>query len=239
MVVQVRRGRVDDRRGIAVAWPGLTIRALAITVGVALLVGGTTKILAAVFGGADEHFVVGLNGVTSVLFGVLALAWPDVTVLALAVLSGVATVVFGFGQIAVGLRLRDAEGGDPWAEGRRWPRTLRVVGAAVVFTLALGGMAISVAIDRAGPSSPGEFYTAPSPLTQGPPGTIIRSEVIDGYQRGATTYRVLSKSTGYDGEPTAVSGLILVPDDEPPEAGRRVVAYTHGTVGVASNCGPA
>ena len=49
---------------------------------------------------------------------------------------------------------------------------------------------------------------------------------------------MLYTSTGYDGEPTAVSGVILVPDGEPPEGGRKIVAYTHGTVGVASNCAP-
>jgi pimeloyl-ACP methyl ester carboxylesterase len=49
---------------------------------------------------------------------------------------------------------------------------------------------------------------------------------------------VLYTSTGYDGNPTAVSGLIVVPDGTPPAGGRKVVAYTHGTVGVASNCAP-
>jgi hypothetical protein len=82
------------------------------------------------------------------------------------------------------------------------------------------------------------FYTAPSPLPEGPPGTIIRSEVIDDFYPGATAYRVLYKSTGYDGAPTAVSGIIVVPDGPAPAAGRKVIAWTHGTVGVASACSP-
>jgi acetyl esterase/lipase len=93
-------------------------------------------------------------------------------------------------------------------------------------------------VETSRPDEPGEFYTAPSPLPDGPPGTIIRSEVIDGFVPGAATYRVLYTSTGYDGEPTAVSGLILVPDRAPPDGGREVVAYTHGKTGVASNCAP-
>jgi acetyl esterase/lipase len=101
---------------------------------------------------------------------------------------------------------------------------------------AIAGWLIFVESSR--PDEAGEFYTAPSPLPHGPAGTIIRSEVIDDYVAGATTYRVLYTSTGYDGEPTAVSGLILVPDGTPPDGGRRVVAYTHGTIGVASNCAP-
>lgn len=85
---------------------------------------------------------------------------------------------------------------------------------------------------RRAPSRPAgcapAFYTAPSPLPAGPPGTIIRSEVIDDFYAGATVYRVLYMSTGYDGEPTAVSGIIVVPDGPAPADGRKVVAWTHG-----------
>ena len=56
--------------------------------------------------------ILGLSGVTNVVVGVLALAWPGVTVLVLAVLFGVRTVVSGFGQIALGLRLRGAPPGE-------------------------------------------------------------------------------------------------------------------------------
>ena len=99
-------------------------------------------------------------------------------------------------------------------------------------------LAFVVFAESVHPDEPGDFYAAPSPLPDGPPGTIIRSEVIDGFHPGATAYRVLYTSTGYDGRPAAVSGLIVVPDGEPPARGRRVIAYTHGTVGVASRCGP-
>ena len=222
---------------LAVAWPGLTIRALAITVGIALVVGGAIKLLSALFSGGDERLIHGLGGLTTVVAGILALSWPDASVLVLAVLFGVGTAVFGFGQIAVGLKLRGGAD-EPWESRRRWPRPLRLIGAVVAFVLALGGMAISVAIDRAGPADPGAFYAAPSPLPAGPPGTIVRSEVVDGFYEGATTYRVLYTSTGYDGRPTAVSGLVVVPDGAAPASGRKVIAFTHGTTGVASNCAP-
>ena len=107
-----------------------------------------------------------------------------------------------------------------------------------MLALALGGLAISVAVHRAAPGEPGPFYSAPSPLPDGEPGTIIRTEVIDGFHEGATTYRVLYKSTGYTGTPTAVSGIIVVPDGAAPPDGRKVIAFTHGTVGVATNCSP-
>jgi len=99
-------------------------------------------------------------------------------------------------------------------------------------------LAFVVFVSNTQPAQPGAFYTAPSPLPHGSPGTIIRSEVIDGFHPGATAYRVLYRSTGYDGRPTGVSGVVVVPDGTPPAGGRRVLAYTHGTIGVESNCAP-
>jgi pimeloyl-ACP methyl ester carboxylesterase len=49
---------------------------------------------------------------------------------------------------------------------------------------------------------------------------------------------VLYLSKGYDGRPAAVSGLLFAPTRKPPAGGRDVVAFTHGTVGVASKCTP-
>jgi pimeloyl-ACP methyl ester carboxylesterase len=118
---------------------------------------------------------------------------------------------------------------------RRWPLIVAVVVIAVLVAT-IAGWEICVRSSR--PPEPGPFYAVPSPLPEGPPGTLIRSEVIDEFMRGATAHRVLYKSTGFDGEPTAVSGIIVVPDGAPAAEGRKVIAYTHGTVGVASNCAP-
>jgi pimeloyl-ACP methyl ester carboxylesterase len=122
--------------------------------------------------------------------------------------------------------------------GRRVAQWILIgIGLLVALAVALV-LALVVFANSSGPGKPGKFYAAPSPLPAGPAGTIIRSEVIDSFHSGATAYRVLYKSTGYDGKPTAVSGLIVVPDGGLPSGGRKVIAYTHGTVGVASNCAP-
>ncbi len=221
----------------AAAWSGVTLHALAALVGVGLILGGVAKTSLAVSCQGDECLVHALTGVTSVIVGVLALSWAGVTVLVVAVLFGVRTVLFGFGQIVLALRLRTSSPGELPAP-TRWPRWLRLLGTAAGLLLAGAGAAISVAIDRAAPPAPGAFYAAPSPLPTGPTGAIIRSEVVHGFVAGATAYRVLYKSTGYDGKPTAVSGLIIVPHGAAPAGGRRVIAYTHGTVGVAPTCAP-
>ncbi len=217
----------------AAAWPGITIRWLAVVVGISLILGGALELRVSLFGRGDERFVTGMSGAANVVLGLLALAWPGVTALVVAILLGVRTFLYGVGQVMLALRLRRGN-----AESARWPRTARLVGTSAVLLVALAAAAVSAAIDRAAPGAPGAFYTAPEPLPAGPPGTLIRSEVIDGFHAGATTYRVLYKSTSYDGKPTAVSGFVVVPDGPAPAQGRKILAYTHGTVGVAPNCAP-
>ena len=113
----------------------------------------------------------------------------------------------------------------------RWVVAL-LLGAAC---LALGGLLL---LGSSGSPRPGPFYAAPYPLPKGPPGTLIRRELIPDFYPGAKTYRVLYKSTGVDGRPAAVSGLVVVPEGPTPAHGRRVIAFTHGMVGVARSCAP-
>jgi pimeloyl-ACP methyl ester carboxylesterase len=82
------------------------------------------------------------------------------------------------------------------------------------------------------------FYEAPKSLLPGQPGTLVRQEPIDGAPLGASAYRVLYRSTGLKGEPIFVSGVVVVPQGEPPAGGRPIVAWAHPTSGIASRCAP-
>src|ERR1700722_13797567 len=82
------------------------------------------------------------------------------------------------------------------------------------------------------------FYRAPPSMIAGQPGTLIRQELMDGAPLGATTYRVLYRSTGLDDQPILVSGVVIVPPGEPPPGGRPIVAWAHPTSGVVSRCAP-
>src|SRR5690606_16342465 len=70
-------------------WPDLSTDALADVVGIALVVGGLWDLALGLPAAAGQRTVAVAGGLTTLLFGVLALAWPDVTVL-------VVSVVFGF-----------------------------------------------------------------------------------------------------------------------------------------------
>src|SRR6201986_2461869 len=82
------------------------------------------------------------------------------------------------------------------------------------------------------------FYNAPRSSLAGQPGTIVRQERIDGAPLGAAAYRTLYRSTGLKGEPIFVSGVIIVPQGEPPAGGRPIVAWAHPTSGVTPRCAP-
>jgi len=49
---------------------------------------------------------------------------------------------------------------------------------------------------------------------------------------------VVYGSTGLDGEPVAVSGLVLAPAEPPEGSGYPVLAWAHGTTGIADQCAP-
>jgi acetyl esterase/lipase len=96
--------------------------------------------------------------------------------------------------------------------------------------------AFASAIGNANAQTP--FYLAPAQEVAGPPGTLIRSEPMAFAPAGAKAYRVLYRSTDTNGEPIAVSGVIVVPPGPAPAGGRPIVAWAHPTTGVVSHCAP-
>jgi len=94
-----------------------------------------------------------------------------------------------------------------------------------------------------------DLYHPPSPLPGSAPGDLIAAEAIEpppGAPAGARAWRVLYRSTGVDGSPVGVTGIVVAPPDSaPPDtaapgpaAGRPVVTWAHGTTGVADVCAP-
>ena len=84
------------------------------------------------------------------------------------------------------------------------------------------------------------FYEPPHPLAAAPPGTLIRSEPFAGYDlpKGASAVRILYHSIALNGRDVAASGVVLIPAGVPPQGGWPVIAWAHGTSGVARMCAP-
>ena len=87
------------------------------------------------------------------------------------------------------------------------------------------------------PPAPGAFYGAPDRALGGP-GRLIRSDAMKGSPPGSSAWRILYASTGLDGEPIEVSGVVIASDLPAPTGGRHVVAWAHPTTGVDDRCAP-
>ena len=93
---------------IALAWPGITLYVLAILVGASLIAWGIYRIYLSFTDPVIRPRAVTLiEGIALAALGVLALAWPNVSILALATLVGIFFIVFGAFSFVGGLHLLD------------------------------------------------------------------------------------------------------------------------------------
>lgn len=82
-----------------------------------------------------------------------------------------------------------------------------------------------------------DLYDPPADLQAGPAGSLAWYEELAPLGR-ARAWRTLTRSTGADGEPTWVTGMVFRPGADAPEGGFPVVVWAHGTAGVADACAP-
>jgi uncharacterized membrane protein HdeD (DUF308 family) len=102
----VLRGVVAILFGVvAIAWPEITVLALALLWGVYMLLDGISSIAMAMGQGSDRMYMI-LLGVLGIASGALALVWPEITVIVLLVLIAAWAIVAGVVQIAAAIRLR-------------------------------------------------------------------------------------------------------------------------------------
>jgi alpha-beta hydrolase superfamily lysophospholipase len=85
------------------------------------------------------------------------------------------------------------------------------------------------------------FYTPPSPLPRGAPGSVIRTEKVvgvPGVPAGATVWRILFHSRSIYDADIAESGYVVVPGGKAPSQGYPILSWAHGTTGFAGICAP-
>lgn len=82
-----------------------------------------------------------------------------------------------------------------------------------------------------------DFYQAPKPLPSGLPGSLIRTMPVDA-PAGQAGLRIMYHSTDDAGHDRPVTGLVYWPTDPAPAGGWPVLAWDHGTTGLAAKCAP-
>ena len=85
------------------------------------------------------------------------------------------------------------------------------------------------------------FYLPPAGWQDHSPGSLLRSERINGVPAGGIGWRILYVTQRADGARALSSGMVFAPGrGEPPipAGGRPVVAWAHPTVGMGASCAP-
>lgn len=82
------------------------------------------------------------------------------------------------------------------------------------------------------------FYNTPSSIPSNASGTVLRFETMNAPFPESQAWRVLYTSTGINGEPIAVSGMLFAPTGPIPPGGRPVVSWAHPTTGIDDQCAP-
>jgi pimeloyl-ACP methyl ester carboxylesterase len=95
---------------------------------------------------------------------------------------------------------------------------------------------------RQGDGGVSPFYTWTGEIPDAP-GRMLHTEPLDprlGLSMAGEQVRILYSSTdGMDGKtPVVVSGAYFVPKGQPPDGGWPIVAWAHGTTGIADVCAP-
>ncbi|MFB8387880.1 lipase family protein [Microbacterium sp. NPDC055910] len=226
---------------------GRTLELLPVVLAYLLILGGLASLFDAFTrGGASRRVLAFAWAGAQIAFGVLALTWPDVTVLVVALVFGVRTILFGITTLvrAVrGFRHGTSEPAPAGETGQRRSRRVRVWAAAGRYALAAllvvtasGGWWLNDWLQD-GANVVDAFYDPPD-LVPYDHGRLIRSDDFVGqHPPGADVTRILYTTSDALGRAAVASALVIVPEDRPPGA-RPVIAWNHGTTGVARGCAP-
>ncbi|KRA22379.1 hypothetical protein ASD65_18065 [Microbacterium sp. Root61] len=229
-------------------WLGRSLDLLPVALAALLIVGGLASLGDAVVGGrASERVLAAAWGGAQILFGILSVTWPDVTLLVVAVLFGVRTIVFGVtlvvrggrGMRRIGAQLPGGPSFDP-AQPRRAALIAAAAGryalAAVLVAAAAGGWWLNDWLAEGAPVVDA-FYDPPAQVPAAH-GSLIREDAYNGRApRYGTAQRILYTTQDALGQPAVASALVITPSDPPPGP-RPVVIWNHGTTGVARGCAP-
>lgn len=112
--------------------------------------------------------------------------------------------------------------------------------AWTVLTALVTGIVLAVVVTSAAVAAPApeglpDFYAVPKKLPS-EPGTLVKSEKVAAPAIDGTVYRVMYVSESQQGDPVAVTGVVVVPDGDAPAGGFPVLSWAHGTNGMADEC---
>ncbi|RVX47697.1 uncharacterized membrane protein HdeD (DUF308 family) [Nonomuraea polychroma] len=91
---------------MAVAWPAITLLVLAVVFGAYAIVDGALAAVAATRAAKGHRAPLILLAVAGLLFGIMCIVWPGLTVLVVTLLIGIWAIVTGVMEIMTAIRMR-------------------------------------------------------------------------------------------------------------------------------------
>jgi len=91
---------------VTIVWPSITLEVLAVVIGILLILRGVVAAMGAL---ADRPTAWGLwlvIGLLEVVVGVAAIAWPDITILVVAIIIGIDLLIAGLVELVIAFQLR-------------------------------------------------------------------------------------------------------------------------------------
>ncbi|MEU1973521.1 lipase family protein [Microbacterium sp. NPDC019599] len=228
---------------VVIVWLRESLNLLPVVLSVLLVIGGLSSIGHSLFRGRiSERVLAATWGVCQIVFGILALAWVDVTILVAAVVFGVWMLVFGVTLFIRGLRVLLSRTA-PSAGIERRARTRRLAADAGRWMLAVVLVGVTIAgwwaddwLARGAPVVDA-FYTPPEDIPTDH-GRLLRVEPYGGRApSGGEVQRILYTTGDAMGGRGVASALVITPSEVHPGP-RPVIAWNHGTTGVARGCAP-
>lgn len=257
-VLDLISGQAERRwhRALAVVWIGLgaailigfgrSLDLLPDVIALLLIVAGLDALGGMTRGVLSRRVLSVAWGGAQIAFGVLALSWPDVTVLVVAVVFGLRTagygvflIVRGFQQTRAADRAERADPPRPAGTRRRlrfWSAAGRYVAAVLVVSLAVAGWGVDDWLEDGAPVVDA-FYDPPDEVPEHPGALLRDAPYLGRIPPGGTVRRILYTTTDTHGAPAVASALVIAPATRPIGA-RPVIAWNHGTTGVARACAP-
>jgi uncharacterized membrane protein HdeD (DUF308 family) len=131
---------------IAIAWPGITMVSLVFVFGIFSIMDGIFSVVLGIRGESDGTvwWTMVLLGVLAIAAGIIAFAWPGLTLLVLATIIAASAIVRGLFEIYAAIRLRH-EIEDEWILGLSGLMSV-LFGALIMFRPGAGLVAITLLI---------------------------------------------------------------------------------------------
>lgn len=175
--------------------------------------------------------------------GVVIVTFPSPLTTYFTSLAGVWAIILGVANLArwlwVSLRSSRVYPATPFRE-RSWPRRALTTGVPALALLALllgyGRFSTQSNSEATRQAALDAFYQIPPNLGPGAPGSIVRIEPLTTPGVHGRGWRILFRSQSAAGLLTISSGVVYAPTA--PGKDHLVVAWAHGTVGLATRCAP-